>query len=69
MQSKYIRVSEPGPNAGFYATPTSGNGSLPVVFTDTSGNIFGTETQYLYFGDGSVQTTVNSTTISHTYGW
>jgi len=61
----YIRVSEPGPNAGFYATPTSGNGPLVVNFTDTSANLAGVSTTWNWnFGDGATTTIRNP---SHTY--
>jgi PKD repeat protein len=56
-------------SVAFYGTPTSGYGPLPVVFMETSGNFWLTDTEIYDFGDGSARsTTVNISTVSHTYG-
>ncbi len=48
-----ITVSEPKPSAGFSGTPTSGNGSLPVVFTDTRGTYMEWRPRYLILETGA----------------
>lgn len=54
------------PQAGFYGTPTTGNGSLQVNFIDTS---FPHPTSWNWnFGDGVTTGFTLSPTTTHTYG-
>ncbi len=54
-----IAESNPSPSAGFTASPSSGNGPLPVTFTDTSLN---NPTSWSWiFGDGNIGNTQNTT--------
>lgn len=60
--NNYIYVTEPAPQAFFYATPTTGLGPLPVSFVDNSIN---SPTSWAWdFGDGGTATTQNP---AHTY--
>ena len=53
------------PAAGFNATPTNGDPSLTVTFTDNSTGIV---TNWAWnFGDGATLNTTNTTTPTHTY--